>query len=272
MNNEVDFGSRDLLRAIKTNFMNLTDDLLQYARDNGSDTTLQDVRIGLHWTAVVSQRVGLAATLPDDTCCVADELRNGGHLHEMTAFALAEYLRSPRPLEASVGMAALNSFLPVNSTASVELNARDLMLARGREKNVALVGHFAFTEELRRAAGQLWVLELEPMPGDVPTEQAPELLPQADVIGVTATTLLNHTFDDLTRLFPPQALVVMLGPSTPLCPVLFDYGVDVLAGSIVTDANHLLHLVSQSSPLHRPTGLQRLTLVRDRTFISGRRL
>jgi len=243
--------------------MTAIDDLIAFAGSHGADCPVQDVRIGLHWTAVYSQRLGLAATQPDASCCFAKDIRNAGHLHEMTALALAEYLHSPRPLEACVGMAALNSFLPIHRKDSVELNARDLMIERGRDKNVALVGHFAFTEELRTAAQQLWVLELNPTPGDLPSEQAPALLPQADVIGITATTLLNQTFDALASLFPPQALVVMLGPSTPLCPVLFDYGVHVLAGAVVTDPDHLLHMISQSSPLHRPIGLQRLTLARD---------
>jgi len=250
--------------------MNIIDDLLADARSSAADAPVLDVRIGLHWTAVYSRRVGLAATQPDATCCFAEEIRNGGHLHEMTAFALAEYLYSSRPLEACVGMAALNSFLPVNKEDSVELNARDLMIERGRGKNVALVGHFAFTEDLRKVARQLWVLALNPTPGDLPAERAPELLPQADVIGITASTLINHTFAALASLFPPQALVVMMGPSTPLCPLLFDYGVDVLAGAVVTDADHLLHLVSQSSPLHRPGGLQRLTLAKDRSPVVGK--
>ncbi len=242
--------------------MSVIDDLLQYAHTCSRDAAVQDVRIGLHWTAVFSQRVGLAATVPDASCCFAEDLRGGGRLHEETGLALAGRLRSERPLEAGVGLAAINSLIPIPHQESVVLNARDLLIERGRGKKVALVGHFAFTEELRKAAGQVWALELNPTPGDVPAEQAPELLPQADVIGVTATTLINHTFDELARLFPPQALVVMLGPSTPLCPLLFDYGVDVLAGAVVTDPDHVLRLVSQSSPLHRPTGLQRLTLAR----------
>jgi uncharacterized protein len=248
------------------NNMKITDDLLAAAHLASHDYPVQEVFIGLYWTAVYSHQVGLAATQADASCCFAEDIQGAGHLHEMSAFALAEYLRSQRPLEACVGMAALNSLLPLDNQDSIELNARDLIMKRGQGKNVALIGHFAFTEELRKEAMRLWVLELSPTPGDLPADQAPELLPQADVIGITASTLLNQTFDDLASLFPPHALVVMLGPSTPLCRILFDYGVDVLAGARVSEPEHIFHLISQSSPLHRPTGLQRLTLVRDRSL------
>ena len=54
----------------------------------------------------------------------------------------------------------------------------------------------------------------------------------------------------------------MLGPTTPLSTLLFDYGVDVLAGARVTEPDVILHSVGQGSPLHRPRGLQRVTLAR----------
>ena len=93
---------------------------------------------------------------------------------------------------------------------------------------------------------------------------APDVLPTADVIGLTSSTLVNHTFDELAKLFPANATVVMIGPSTPLSPVLFDYGVSVLAGSVIEDADFVWHAVAQGSALHdKRTGLRRVTLVRD---------
>lgn len=248
------------------NLMKIIDDLLIAARAASNDHPVQEVLIGLHWTAVQSQYLGLASTQNDETCCFAEDIRGAGTLHEKSAYELAEYLRSSHPLEASLGMAAVNSFLRVDEKNAVEINARDLIIQKSHGRRVALVGHFQFTEEIRCAASELWVLELDPKLGDLPAGDAFRYLPDADVIGITATTLLNGTFEDLAPLFPSRALVVMMGPTTPLSKVLFDHGIDVLAGARVTDPQHILRLIGQSSPLHKPEGLQRITLIRDRSI------
>lgn len=242
--------------------MTIIDDLLTSVQ-NIPSLPVQDVLIGLHWTAVNSRTVGLAATRADAACCFSENVRDVGCLHKKSAQELAELMRSTHPLEVSVGLAALNSLGSCDEANSVELNTREFLLERGKGKNVAMIGHFPFTDALRRVAGNLWVLELKPGPGDYPAEAAPDLLPQADLIGLTATTLLNDTFTSLSRLFPPQALVVMLGPSTPLSPVLFDYGVDVLGGTWVDDSATLWRYVGQGSPLRQIPGVKRITLVKD---------
>jgi hypothetical protein len=81
---------------------------------------------------------------------------------------------------------------------------------------------------------------------------------------LTATTLLNGTFESLAKLFPAHALVVMLGPSTPLSPVLFDYGVHLLGGVLVTDPVATFHYIGQGSSLHSVPGIRRITMMKDR--------
>jgi uncharacterized protein (DUF4213/DUF364 family) len=243
--------------------LSVIDDLLNSVRLDRLDTPVQDVLIGLHWTAVRSRRTGLAATHNDLPCCLAEDMPGAGDLHRHSAWELAALLHSSNPLQMSVGMAALNSLISPDETEGVELNARDLILERGRGKKIALIGHFHFTEALRQEAAQLWVMELQPMAGDLPATDAPVLLPQADVIGLTATTLLNGTFEALSRLFSPKAFVMMLGPTTPLNRTLFDYGVDVLAGTEVVDPVTLFHYIGQGSSLRQVPGIRRFTLVKD---------
>lgn len=244
--------------------MRVIDELLAALPRPVAEAPVDDVLVGLYWTAVrVGGRLGLANTWAGAPCCLATDPPGAGQWHMQRGYDLAASLRAAQPVTASLGLAALNALLPLPTAAAVELNARDLLLARGQGRRVALVGHFAFTPALRAAARQLWVLELDPTDGDLPASAAPEVLPQAEVVGVTATTLLNGTFEDLARLFAPQALVVMLGPSTPLSPVLFDFGVDVLAGAVVTHPLPVWHAVAEASTLHgHQPGLARLTLAK----------
>jgi hypothetical protein len=206
--------------------------------------------------------MGLAATPTDITCCFAEDVNDVGCLHEWPVGRLVQLLRSEHPLEVTIGMAAFNAMIAVDESAGVDWNARDVILERGRGKTVVTVGHFPFTDALREVAARLYVLELNPTPGDQPAEAAPDLVPQADVIGLTASTLLNGTFEGLARLFPPAALVVMLGPSTPLSPILFDYGVNILGGALVTDPAAALRYVTQGSSLHGVPGIRRFTMAR----------
>jgi uncharacterized protein (DUF4213/DUF364 family) len=243
--------------------MTVINDLLSSVSASG-DVPTREVWVGLYWTAVYGAKVGVAATPTDIACCFAEDVKNVGQLQTRSGGELAEGLRSTHPLEVTIGMAALNSLIEVNEADGVAINAREVILDRGRGKNVATIGHFPFTDALREVAANTWILELNPTLGDVPAARAPELLPQAEVIGLTAITLLNGTFESLAKHFPPSALVVMLGPSTPLSPVLFDYGVNILGGALVTDPVAAFHYIGQGSSLHGVPGVKRLTLMKDR--------
>jgi len=43
----------------------------------------------------------------------------------------------------------------------------------------------------------------------------------------------------------PNAEVVLLGPSTPLSPVLYSHGINVISGTIVTDPKAVLMAIGQ---------------------------
>jgi uncharacterized protein (DUF4213/DUF364 family) len=247
---------------------------------------VHEVRIGAFWTAVVLEdgRCGLASALRDDdhhhpsTPRQARDdagsghhhgqnpVRGAGHLHERSARELAELARSDSLLEASIGLAAINALLDVDEDACVELNAEQVILEQGTGKSVVVVGHFPFIPRVREAARQLWVLEKRPGQGDLPAEAAAEVIPQAEVVAITGTSLINHTFEELMGLCRPEAFVLVLGPTTPLSPVLFDHGVDVISGTLVTDPGTVLRYVSQGASfrqIKRSRGVKLLTLVCD---------
>jgi uncharacterized protein (DUF4213/DUF364 family) len=228
------------------------------------------VRIGAFWTAVVLEdgRCGLASALRGDDHHHHGQhpVREAGHLHERSALALAELARSDSLLEASIGLAAINALLDVDEDACLEMNAEQVILEQGTGKGVVVVGHFPFIPRVREAARQLWVLEKRPGQGDLPAEAAPDVIPQADVVAITGTSLINHTFEELVRLCRREAFVLVLGPTTPLSPVLFNYGVGVISGTLVTDPETVLRYVSQGASfrqIKRSKGVKLLTLARD---------
>lgn len=142
-------------------------------------------------------------------------------------------------------MAAINASLTLHEGSWTELNAESVIAERGAGRRVALVGHFPFVPRLRERVGHLSVLELRPRGDDLKADAAPDVIPQADVVALTSLTLLNRSFDDLVRLCHPEALVLLLGPTTPLSPILFDYGVHILSGAITENVDSVLNTVGQ---------------------------
>jgi uncharacterized protein (DUF4213/DUF364 family) len=181
-------------------------------------------------------------------------VRGVGSLHERTALELAQYAKSDRLLEASIGMAAINSLLDVDEAHCVELNAEAWLGKQGSGRKVAVVGSFPFIPRLRDRVDELWVLERHPARGEVGAEEASKIIPQCDVVAITGTALINHTFEDLLGLCRPDAAIMVLGPSTPLSPVLFDYGVDVISGTKVVDPPLVLRLIGQGATFRQVKG------------------
>jgi len=236
-----------------------------------------DVRVGAFWTAVVTEaegrrRCGLASTPRSDEHHYGGgpAVPDAGRLMERSARDLAELARSESLMEAAIGVAAINALLPPSPELWVDVNAEEVIARHGTGKNVALVGHFPFIPRLREAVGTLWVLELQPGPGDLPSEAAPDIIPQADVVAITGTTLINRTLEGLLALCRPEALVLVLGPSTPLSPVLFDHGVHILSGALVEDSEAVLRAVSQGAnfrQVHRQ-GVRLVTIQTDKRLMS----
>ncbi len=243
--------------------MSVIDDLLALLPEER--VAVRDVRIGLFWTVVWTERgAGLASTQRDVRTPHGQSLiRWAGDLVNHSAQELARLLRSDSPMETGLGMAAVNALLEVDEAKLTDRNAAVEIIQRGQGKRVVIVGHFPFIPDVRRAVGHLDVLELEPGPGELPPEAASEVIPQADVVAITGTSLLNRTFDDLIRLCRSSAFVLMLGPTTPLSPVLFDYGVDLIAGTRVTDPELALISVSQGAIFRQMRGVRLVTMVKE---------
>ena len=226
--------------------------LLNKLVDTLPDGRIAQVCISTHWTAVVAEiegqrRCGLASSLTAEHCRHGEpDVTQAGHLETLSGLELAALAQSDQPALASVGVAAINALIPPQPKTWVDLNAEEVIAEHGKGKKVVLVGHFPFIPRLRSRVGELIILEKRPEPGDLPADAAFDVVPDADVVAITGTTLINRTLDGLLELCSPRAHVILLGPSTPLSPVLFDYGIDLLCGSIVTAIEPVLRTVRQA--------------------------
>ena len=233
------------------------------------DATVLEVSIGLHWTAVIVEahgapRCGLASTLAGEHAHGTADVPQAGRLESFSALELARFARSEQPTLASVGVAALNALIPPQPESWVDADAAEVIARYGAGRTVALVGHFPFIPDLRDRVGKLLVLERAPRDGELHEEAAPDVLPQTDVVAITGMTLINHTLEGLLSLCAPGARVMVLGPSTPLSPVLFDHGIDLLSGSVVTAIEPVMKAVTQGATFRqvRRAGVRLVTLYR----------
>jgi uncharacterized protein (DUF4213/DUF364 family) len=236
-------------------YMKILDDLISAVAE---DYKIQEIHTCIHWTAVVSKNCGLSSTFQDDRIPHVP-VRDAGKLARKTALEMVEYARSDNLLEASIGMAALNSLIEIDEDRCVELNAFEILAEKGRGKNVCVVGHFPFVPRLRKSADRLWVIEKRPREGDLPAEEAEKVLPLADVVAITGTSFINHTVDELLSLCR-KSFVVMVGATSPLSPVLFDYGVDMIAGSKVVDPQKAIHCISEGATFKQIRGIKHLIM------------
>ena len=241
--------------------MKILDDLISTLN---FDATVKDIRQGIFHTGVLTQNCGLAATLPRDALRQEPPMvKEPGFLLDKTPLELAQLAYSQSILEASVGMATINSLLEIDENSCIELNAAELIMEKGKDKRIAVVGHFPFIPRVRKYSKEVWVIEKNPKEDDFVEAEADSLIPQADVVAITGTALTNHTLDHLLELCSPGAYVILLGDTTPLSPILFHYGVDALSGTKVVDFDLALRCVSQGANFRQIRGVKRLTMMRQ---------
>jgi uncharacterized protein (DUF4213/DUF364 family) len=189
-------------------------------------------------------------------------VREAGSLLNKTPRELTQMVYSESILEASIGMAAINSLLEVDDQSCLELNAADLIVEKGNGKRVVIVGHFPFLPRVREKAKELWVIEKNPREGDLDESETDRLIPLADVVAITGTALTNHTIEHLLTLCRPAAFVILLGDTVPLSSVLFEHGVDAVSGTKVINPELALQCVCQGANFRQIRGTKRLTMLK----------
>jgi len=118
-------------------------------------------------------------------------------------------------------------------------------------------------DEISPFAKAVFVFEQHPEAGEYSADDVPQLLPQADLIAITSSTVINHSIDSILQHTSKQQTVVLLGPSTPLTSRLFDCGIAALFGVRVADVEQAKASVLAGEIFRKMHGLERVSLLRS---------
>ena len=108
-------------------------------------------------------------------------------------------------------------------------------------------------------------LKADELPFFLPTEAARTVIPEADVLLITGSTLVNDTLEDLLALAKPRAQVTVVGPTVGLLPDAFLYrGAQVLGSVRITEPDAFLDILAEGggAPDFLGRSAQKVALVR----------
>lgn len=215
-----------------------------------SNKTVENVTIGLVWTVCqTNSQSGLAMSPGQAT----RTLSWPGTISGKSLAELVTWIKSWDPFKATVGMAAINCSLnryPAPSGITLEpspgkenLAVFEYFLPQLKDKKIVVIGRYPGIEQYFEGY-DLQVIERNPVHNDYPDPAAEFLIPEADWVFVTASTITNKTFARIMEL-AQDATTVLMGPTAPWLPELQAFGVDYLAGIEVIDSDRLYQTVAE---------------------------
>jgi uncharacterized protein len=234
---------------------NLYEHILPLAKNR----KVADLRIGLGYVGVMldDESAGIAAVLFDSLPHGCTVMPAAGSFAGSAAADLLRYLVAGKnPLEIAIGLATANALTGLSGDTTEDREATTYFNLQPGEK-VAMVGLFApLVERIRAAGAVLTVIEKNPRRLELLSpEEKQQTLKDCDVAIITATTLLNNTFEETISALGKPRSVALLGPSTPLVPEIFrNTPVTHLGGAVVADSARVLQIISEGggTPALRP--------------------
>ena len=220
---------------------------------------IADLRLGLSYVGVRLNdgATGIAALLPGRTPKGCTVLKEAGTYAGSGASQLLKYLvEGKNSLDLAMGLAAANALIDPLENKNEDREATTTFNLKAGEK-VAMVGLFSpLVERIRATGAKLTIIEKNPERLDLlPEEDRRRALKECDIAIITATTLLNNTFEETVDALGSPRTAVLMGPSTPLAADIFrDTPITQLGGSVVMNSAHVLQIISEGggTPALRP--------------------
>ncbi|MGB0681245.1 MAG: Rossmann-like domain-containing protein [Magnetovibrionaceae bacterium] len=203
--------------------------------------------LGHVWTVTEAGGVMGLAQSPSGPASVASRTMSfPGTLKGSPASEIAAWIEDWQPHRATLGLAAANALIngpdnellqaaqPINPDPSMDsgvpahLAVFHHFKAQLTGRKVVVIGRYPKLDSILDSS-EVTVLERSPGGDDLPDPAAEVVLPEADWVFITATSLINKTFSRLAQL-ADGAVTVLMGPSLPWLEGFKDFGIDYLAG------------------------------------------
>lgn len=239
------------------------------ASDQLAGITIERVVVGLFFTGVKlsTGHVGACATpiktIPEAVCCPssAHAMPFPGKMRGRRATAFLDEVRQQDGIRRAVGIATMNALAAFcwdrrphpDFDLETDLDAFDAADIRPGQMVVVVGAFVPFLRELKRRGQPYLVLEQDPstLKADERAfyrhaSEAPAVVPQADVLLITGTTLLTDTLEDILAAARPDACKVVVGPTVGLLPDAFQRRhCDILGTIRVTRAQEFLDTLAE---------------------------
>jgi len=250
MNIRIETGSNEALET-----------LISMTKQSFGDWTVSDIRLGLGNSAAVVRKgsrtsAGLAATQLGtiDIHGGCSYVNRAGTFTGKSVGEVLEEVDISRQLHRTMVLAVANAC----HTSSLDVQKLDSVDKTGsipiKGLKVGMVGFFGpMIPKIKKLAASFGVIDLfrerttEAGGEEFMIENYGELA-GFDTVIMTATTLINGTFDEVLSSCG-DSFVVLMGPSTPLVPALYEKrypSIRMISGRVVTDTEKTLAVVSQA--------------------------
>ncbi|MEQ8201119.1 MAG: DUF364 domain-containing protein [Syntrophomonadaceae bacterium] len=238
--------------------------------DTIDSLTVERLVIGLFFTGVkLSNGIGgicftPVKTIPEAVCCPssAKAMPNSGRIKGTPVLEMLAAMYRGNALRKAIGIAVLNALTETcwqksgqrDYGVERDVDALDIVAIPEKAYAVVVGALVPIIKRLKQRGERFTILEMDSstlkadeLPYFVHGSQAAEVVPQADVLVITGTTLINDTLDELLHLAQPGAHIVVVGPTASLMPeAFFRRGVDILGGVAVTHPDELLDLLAEA--------------------------
>ncbi|RLF07449.1 MAG: hypothetical protein DRJ60_02645 [Thermoprotei archaeon] len=240
--------------------MGVVDELIQALMNLNpqiDEVVAEKVVMGLGYTCVLtsSGHVGLCQTLLGELnihCCKVTN--KAGSLAGSKIVDLLMMAKSWDLSERILGVATINALSApyIESQQGIKVLKGNLIEHLDLRKGdvVVMAGNIKpFREPIKAKGCELIVLERSPQFMDeetLPDVATDEIVPKADVVIVSGTSLANGTIDRILKMARRAREIALVGPSAGAYPkVLFDHGVTIIGCIKALDPAMIIKVVSE---------------------------